>query len=88
VTVHVGQTLTWVNASSLPHTTTDDPAKNPVAQAHPEYAQLPAGAAPWDSGLLQPGESFSQSFTVPGTYHYFCIPHVLSGMRGTITVQG
>jgi plastocyanin len=88
VTVTVGQTLTWVNASSLPHTTTDDPAKNPVAQAHPEYAQLPAGAAPWDSGLLQPGESFSQSFTVPGTYHYFCIPHVLSGMRGTITVQG
>jgi len=84
----VGQTLTWVNASALPHTTTDDPAKNPVAQAHPEYAQLPAGAAAWDSGLLQPGESFSQSFTVPGTYHYFCIPHVLSGMQGTITVQG
>jgi plastocyanin len=88
VTVNVGQTLTWINASSIPHTTTDDPAKNPVAQAHPEYAQLPAGAAAWDSGLLQPGESYSQSFTVPGTYHYFCIPHVLSGMRGTITVQG
>ena len=88
LTIAVGQTVTWVNESAMPHTATGDPAKNPVAQAHPEFAQLPPRAAPWDSGLLQPGESFSQSFTVPGAYHYFCIPHALSGMLGTITVQG
>jgi plastocyanin len=87
-TVGVGQTVTWVNDGPIQHTATDDPAKNPVAQAHPEYAQLPGGAAAWDSGLLDPGKTFSQTFTVPGTYHYFCLPHVLSGMRGTITVQG
>jgi plastocyanin len=88
VTINVGERVSWVNASAMPHTTTGDPTKNPVAQAHPEYAQLPAGAMPWDSGLLQPGESFAHTFTVPGTYAYFCIPHVLSGMRAAITVQG
>jgi plastocyanin len=88
VTIAVGQAVTWVNESAIPHTTTGDPAANPVAQDHPDYAQLPVGAAPWDSGLLQTGQSFSYTFTVPGTYHYFCTPHVLSGMRGTITVQG
>jgi len=88
VTIHVGQTVTWVNSSSIPHSSTDDPAKNPVEQTFPQYSVLPAGATSWDSGLLQPGQSFSHTFTVPGTYHYFCIPHILSGMRGTITVQG
>jgi plastocyanin len=87
-TVGVGQTVTWVNDGPIQHTATDDPAKNPVAQAHPDYAQLPDGAAAWDSGLLDPGKTFSHTFTVPGIYHYFCIPHVLSGMRGTIMVQG
>jgi plastocyanin len=86
VAIAVGQTVTWVNASAIPHTATGDPAKNPVAQAHPEYAQLPAAAEPWDSGLLQPGQSFTHTFAVPGTYAYFCVPHVLSGMVGTITV--
>lgn len=86
-TVRVGQMVTWVNDGPIQHTSTNDQAKNPAAAVNPEYAELPAGAAPWDSGLLDPGETFSYTFTVPGTYHYFCIPHALSGMRGAITVQ-
>ena len=86
LTIRAGQTVTWINASAIPHTTTDDPAANPVAKSHPDYALLPAGAAPWNSGLLQPGERFDHAFDVPGEYRYFCIPHVLSGMRGTIAV--
>ena len=78
--------MTWVNTSSMPHTSTDAPAKNPLARLHPEYAQLPDGAEPWDSGMLQPGESFSHTFPVPGTYRYFCTPHAASGMLGTIEV--
>jgi plastocyanin len=36
-----------------------------------------------------PPETFSQTFTTPGTYLYFCIVHGTpsSGMRGTIVVQ-
>jgi plastocyanin len=87
VMIQRGETITWINASPIPHTTTGDPAKNPVKETRPELAQLPPGAEGWDSGLLNEGESFSHTFTVAGEYKYFCIPHVLSGMLGTITVQ-
>ena len=72
----------------MPHTATGDAGKNPVADRFPQYARLPDGAEAWDSGPLKPGESFTSTFTVPGTYAYFCIPHVLSGMRGTVEVTG
>jgi len=87
VTIRKGQTVTWVNNSSMPHTATDDPAMNPVAAEHPEYSVLPEGATAWDSGILQPGESFSMTFDVAGEYTYFCLPHAASGMIGTITVE-
>jgi len=32
------------------------------------------------------GESVSTTFTVPGTYTYFCTPHKYMGMDGTINV--
>lgn len=87
VTIKQGETITWVNASPIPHTTTGDPEKNPVKETRPELARLPPGAQSWDSGLLNEGQSFSHTFTVTGKYQYFCIPHVLSGMLGTITVE-
>jgi len=87
VTIQRGETIRWVNASPIPHTTTGDPEKNPVKETRPELARLPPGAEPWDSGLLNEGQSFSHTFTATGEYQYFCIPHVLSGMLGTITVE-
>ncbi len=82
-----GTTVTWVNDSAMPHTATGDPGQNPVAETHPEYIALPTGAEPWGSELLQPGEMYSHTFTVPGEYRYICVPHVQSGMRGTIMVE-
>jgi plastocyanin len=38
----------------------------------------------FDSDILDPGQSYSYTFTTPGTYTYFCIFH--DGMDGTITV--
>ncbi len=40
----------------------------------------------WDSGTLQPGESFSFTFDEPGIFRYVCRHHGLAGMTGTITV--
>ena len=40
----------------------------------------------FESGLLSRGDTFSQTFTEPGTYQYLCRQHLLQGMRGTITV--
>jgi plastocyanin len=37
-----------------------------------------------DSGLLEPGESYSFTFTDPGTYRYRCSPH--PGMEGVVVV--
>ena len=39
----------------------------------------------FDSGLLDQGESFSMTFTTPGTYDYLCTPHPT--MTGQIVVQ-
>ncbi len=86
ITITVGETITWVNASPIPHTATGDPDKNPAKETRPDVVALPPGAEPWDSGLLSQGQAFSHTFTVAGEYTYFCIPHVLSGMLGTITV--
>ena len=43
-----------------------------------------------DSGLFQQGETFSYTFTTPGTFGYYCIPHGApgSGMYGSVSVTG
>lgn len=63
--VVAGDTVTWTNADSSPHTIT---AEN--------------GA--FDSGALDVGQSFSFTFTAPGTVAYLCDIH--REMRGTIVV--
>lgn len=45
----------------------------------------------FDSGQLQPGDSFSQAFPQPGTYRYYCQFHGTAGgqgMAGTVVVRG
>jgi amicyanin len=44
-----------------------------------------ATGAGFDSGLLEQGESYSVTFTAPGTYDYLCTPHPT--MTGRIVVQ-
>lgn len=87
VEIHVGDTVMWTNDSSLPHTATGDPAQNPLGTLRPELVQLPEGAAPWGSDLLDAGGAYSHQFQEPGIYLYICVPHVLSGMRGRIVVS-
>lgn len=83
VRIKAGGTVTWENPSTVVHTATADPDK--VADA--DHVSLPDGAQPWDSGFVQPGDSFSHTFTEPGTYEYVCIPHEGVGMAGTIIVE-
>jgi plastocyanin len=40
----------------------------------------------WGSGELETGGTYSCTFRVPGTYHYYCRVHARE-MRGTIVVQ-
>lgn len=82
-TVSAGDTLVWVNEGAMPHTTTDKPG----TAALNEHNVLPAGAAVWDSGLLNSTERFSVVLTVPGEYTYLCYLHEAAGMIGRITVE-
>jgi plastocyanin len=40
----------------------------------------------WDSGLSNHGNTYTFTFSQPGTYKYYCRQHVLQGMTGTIVV--
>jgi plastocyanin len=82
ITIKVGTTVKWVNASTNRHTATDDPEMEKLAG----QAILPAGVMPWDSPFLAEGQSFMKTFTVPGKYQYFCRNHGQFGMMATITV--
>lgn len=83
VTISAGQAVLWRNTSGIVHTVTADPER----AARPGSAQLPDGAATFDSGDVGPGGTFIRTFTVPGEYRYFCIPHEGAGMTGTIIVR-
>jgi plastocyanin len=84
VRIPVGATVQWFNASDLIHTVTADPEK----ALRRESVRLPESAATFDSGDLRPGEAFTYTFTVPGEYRYFCVPHEVAGMVGVVLVSG
>ncbi|HXI19534.1 MAG TPA: plastocyanin/azurin family copper-binding protein [Gemmatimonadales bacterium] len=69
ITVPVGGKVTWLNC---------EPAGTP---SHTTTAD--AGA--WSSTLLDPGASFTFTFTTAGTFSYHCEPHPF--MTGEIKVQ-
>jgi len=71
ITVNVGDTVRWTNTGTFAHTSTSG-------------AVWPTWDGIWDSGPLFNGQSFSFTFTQPGTFPYFCLPH---GFSGTVIVQ-
>jgi plastocyanin len=83
ITVNVGDTVQWKNVSIMGHTVTADPALAKQA----DHVALPTGATPFNSGNIGPGKTFAYTFTVPGTYKYFCIPHESMGMVGRVIVK-
>jgi len=74
VVIGVNNTVTWSNDDTrAPHTV--------------HVSSVPAGALPLSSGNMKPGDTYTYTFTVPGTYQYFCDYH--SWMTGTVkVVQG
>lgn len=68
-TVPKGATVKWTNTGNLPHTVTKEEGPGPD----------------FDSGTLQPGDTYEETFTTPGKIAYHCTIH--SGQDGSITVQ-
>lgn len=69
VTVTAGTTVMWVNMQTGVPHTSTSNATPPV----------------WDSGTLQPGQSFSFTFTTKGIFRYHCSIHHF--MHGTVIVR-
>lgn len=84
VTIRVGQAVEWRNAGRSPQTVTGDPAR----VRDKSLVALPAGAPPWDSGVLNYGDTFAQTFDVAGDYAYVSMPQEANGMTGRVVVQG
>lgn len=93
VKIPVGTTLTWVNeTNNEAHTVTvpkpghtPPPDKNPFAP--PSGGNTYDGSRLVNSGPLFPGQSFSLTFTVKGSFTYYCLLHDGFGMIGTVVVK-
>jgi plastocyanin len=83
VAIKVGETVQWVNSGQTVHSVSTSSAN---AQ-NPKDTSMPKGATAFDSGFIPPGGNYSYTFTVPGTYRYFCLPHEKAGMVGVIVVK-
>jgi plastocyanin len=74
VVIGVNNTVMWTNNDTsnggTDHTVTS--------------VSVPSGAASFDSGIMAEGATFTQTFTVPGTYTYHCTIH--SWMTGSVVV--
>src|SRR6516165_9338968 len=78
--IKAGDTIEWQNVGNQLHHVTTDPA----AALKKADVSNPPGAKPFDSGFLKPGASFSQTFSIPGTYRYTCAVHEAKGMNGEV----
>jgi plastocyanin len=90
ITVSAGETVTWTNDSSDAHTVTAEEASLPEGANYFASGGATSEEAATDGvadGLLTEGETFSVTFDEPGTYRYYCIPHLSEGMTGTVIVK-
>ena len=83
LTVAAGTKVTWTNFDPAGHTVT------PTDESQWGTEGSGDDASKW----LQNGQSWSWTFTAPGTYEYYCTPHASKGgdgkyhgMTGTIIV--
>ena len=70
VVIGVNNTVQWIDQDSIPHTVTS----------------TNGAPNPFDSKTLTQGNTFTHTFTVPGTYPYFCQFHP-SYMIGKVIVK-
>ena len=74
IEIKVGDTVTWINNDSSPHTVTSSSSSS----------NDDSSSITFDSGVLRRGETLSFTFDLEGEYPYFCTLH--PNMVGTVVV--
>ncbi|MBV7591550.1 plastocyanin [Escherichia coli] len=77
--VKAGETITFKNNAGFPHNVVFDEDAVPSGVDVSKISQ--------EEYLNAPGETFSVTLTVPGTYGFYCEPHAGAGMVGKVTVN-
>lgn len=83
IVIKAGQKVTWKDSSEVIHNVVDDAGK----AINQTDVHVPDGGKPFDSGLMQPGQTFARVFTAPGVYRYVCTLHEANGMKGVVIVK-
>ena len=83
LSVTAGTTVTWINQDTVGHTVTEGDPDSPKSPAQRVFDSS-HGTEGANVITIPPGKSYSFTFTTPGEYDYYCIPHPY--MRGHITV--
>ena len=71
ISIRQGESVTWLNEDAAFHSVTSGTYENPNGM--------------FDSGYLDPNESFSIKFEESGTFDYFCTLH--PWMKGKVIVE-
>ncbi len=78
ITIPAGTAVTWTNEDSVIHTVTSADGSGTDAGTTDLF----------DSGSMGKGDTFSYTFTEPGTYDYLCVPHrSMAGMHAQVVVE-
>lgn len=77
INAQVGDTVTWTNKDSTPHTITSGTGGTPDGKFD---------SSPGFNPLMAPGATFSHTFAEAGEFPYYCGLHV--NMVGTVIVAG
>jgi plastocyanin len=83
ITARVNDTVTWTNNDTEAHTVTSGIGAG-IESLINNKRGTPNGL--FHSGPFKPGQSWTHTFTKPGTYTYFCTIH--PWMDGVVTVKG
>jgi plastocyanin len=90
IEIPAGTTVTWKNVGSIGHTVTAYEDKIPdgatyFASGGFDSEQAAKDGYP-DKGNITEGRTYEHTFETKGTYEYYCIPHEMNGMVGTVEV--
>lgn len=84
LTVAAGTTVTWINKDTVGHTVTEGSPNSPKPASGRVFDSA-HGTSGADVIMIPPGGSWSFTFTTPGDYAYYCIPHPYMIAHVTVT---